>query len=177
MRALPLLLCSLLVAGCATGRDDGFPSLARREAERVVGIVRPVEAPAKPTTVPPQTGSAIANLRRQALEAHRRFQGRRRGRPAPLEAAALAAAAQGAAVASESWSVAQVALADLDSMRSEAMIPLADLDRLYIVAATAAALTAGSAELDAVAAVRDEVSGWIAEEDAALAALRSRLRA
>jgi hypothetical protein len=171
MRALPLLLCSLLVAGCATGRDDGFPSLARREAERVVGIVRPVEAPAKPTTVPPQTGSAIANLRRQALEAHRRFQGRR---PA---AAALAAAAQGAAVASESWSVAQVALADLDSMRSEAMIPLADLDRLYIVAATAAALTAGSAELDAVAAVRDEVSGWIAEEDAALAALRSRLRA
>jgi hypothetical protein len=168
---LSLGLAALLLSGCVSGRDDRFPSLAIRPAERVSGSAEPVEAaPPRPTTVPAATESALDRLRREALEAHQRFEGQR-GR-----AATLTASARGAAVASESWSVAQVALADLEATRSQAMIALADLDRLYIAAWAGAAMTGGSAELDAVGAARDEVTRRIGEEDAALAGLRSRLR-
>lgn len=167
--ALPIIALSLLTA-CATPGDDRFPSLARRDAERVTGTAQPALPPPRPQAVPAETGSRLTVLRQQGLAAHRRFE-QQQGR-----AATLTAAAQGAAVASESWAVAQVALAALDTARSEAMIALADLDGLYIAAAEAAAATDGSAELDAVSTVRDEVSGWIAAEDAALASLRGRLR-
>lgn len=164
-----LLLAALLVSGCATPRDGRFPSLARRDVERAFGTIQPPPPPPMPERIPPSTGSRLAIHREQALEAHRRFE-QRRGR-----AASLVAAARGAAIGSESWSVAQVALADLEAARSESMIALADLDVLYTGAAEAAAPTGGSAELDAVAAVRDEVSGWIGQEDAVLAELRGRL--
>lgn len=81
----------------------------------------------------------------------------------------LANAARDSARASESWAVASVALADLESARSEAMIALADLDQHY-----AAARIAGS-DANAIAAARDKVTGWIAEQDRVLADLRGRL--
>lgn len=165
-----LLLSVLVLGGCATASADRFPSLARREAERFAGSAQPVAPDPRPTIVPAATGSRLTLLRQRAGEAHREFEQRRAG------AASLTRAAQGSAVATEAWAVAQVALADLESSRSEAMIALADLDALYVAAAEAAAATGGSAELDAVAAVRDEVSGWIGAEDSVLNGLRSQLR-
>jgi hypothetical protein len=168
MRSFCLPLLALLSA-CASAADSDFPSLATRPGERISGTLLPAPAPVPPPATA-ATGSRLASLRGAALAAHRKFESRR-GR-----AASLSAAAQGSAVASEAWSVAQVALADLETARSEAMIALADLDALYVAAADAAVPTAGSGDLTAIAATRDEVSGWIAQEDATLAGLRSRLR-
>lgn len=168
MRAA-LLLPLTVLAACASTGDGDFPSLATRPGERISGTAVPVAAPAPPPATA-ATGSRIAQLRAQALAAHTRFAERR------ASAANLSAAAQGAAVASEAWSVAQVALASLDAARSEAMIALADLDSLFVKARNDAVATGGSGDVDAIAAARDEVIGWIAEEDATLAALRGRLR-
>jgi hypothetical protein len=168
MRPLVLLPLALLGA-CASAGDTRFPSLATRPGERVSGTLQPPPAPTPPPATA-ATGSRLASLRDKALAAHRAFEAKR-GR-----AATLSAAAHGAAVASEAWSVAQVALADLEAARSQAMIALADLDALYVAEAAAAVPTGGSGDLTAVAATRDEVIGWIAEEDAALARLRAGLR-
>ena len=168
MRVAILLPMALLGACTSTG-EGGYPSLATRPGERVSGTAVPVPAPVAPPATA-ATGSRIAQLRAQAQAAHARFAERR------ASAASLSAAAQGAAVASESWAVAQVALASLEAARSEAMIALADLDSLYVDARSGAVATNGSGDVDAIGATRDEVSGWISEEDTTLAALRGRLR-
>lgn len=166
---IAILIPLAMLAACASTGDAGFPSLATRPGERVSGTANPVPAPAPPPATA-ETGSRIARLRAQALAAHTRFGERR------ASAANLSAAAQGAAVASEAWSVAQVALASLEAARSEAMIALADLDSLFVNAKNDAVATGGSGDVDAIGAARNEVIGWIAEEDATLAALRGRLR-
>ncbi|MDP3675895.1 MAG: hypothetical protein Q8R44_12505 [Novosphingobium sp.] len=164
-----ILIPLAALAACASTGDGGYPSLAIRPGERVSGTADPVPAPAPPRATA-ATGSRIAQLRAQALVAHTRFGERR------ASAANLSAAAQGAAVASEAWSVAQVALASLEAARSEAMIALADLDSLFVDAKNDAVATGGSGDVDAIGAARNEVIGWIGEEDATLAALRGRLR-
>ena len=164
-----ILLPLAFVAACASTGTSKYPSLASRPGERVSGIVEPVQAPPPPPATA-ATGGRIAQLRALAQSAHTRFTERR------ASAASLSAAAQGAAVASEAWSVAQVALASLDAARSEAMIALADLDSLYVDAKSGAVATNGSGDVDAIGATRDEVIALIGEEDATLAALRGRLR-
>ncbi len=99
----------------------------------------------------------------QARLAHGRFEAARE------RAERTVAAGSGTARGSEPWAVASVALAGLESARSEAMIALADLDQLY-----AQARVAGDGTV-AIAAARDSVAGWIGQEDEVLAALRGRL--
>ena len=164
-----ILVPLVLVAACASTGTTRSPSLATRPGERVSGMIEPVAPPAPPPETA-QTGSRLAQLRDQARAAHGRFGERR------ASAATLSAAASGAAVGSEAWSVAQVALASLEAARSEAMIALADLDSLYVTAKIDAVPSEGSGDVDAIGAARDEVIGLIGEEDAALAALRGRLR-
>jgi hypothetical protein len=164
-----ILLSLTVLAACASTGEGRYPSLATRPGERISGTAEPVPAPPRPPATE-ATGSRLAQLRAQARAAHARFGERR------ASAAALSAAAQGAAVASEAWSVAQVALAGLEATRSEAMIALADLDSLYVAARQASVATDGSGDLDAIAGARDEVIGWVGEEDTVLASLRGRLR-
>ena len=169
MMRIAILFPIVLLAACASTGGTGYPSLATRPGERVSGIAEPVPAPAQPPATA-ATGSRIAQLRSQAQTAHARFGERR------VSAAALSAAAQGAAVGSEAWSVAQVALASLEAARSEAMIALADLDSLYVTARIEAVPTDGSGDVDAIRAAREGVIGMVGEEDATLASLRGRLR-
>jgi hypothetical protein len=169
-RIVTLLLIALPLAACAAG-ERPYPSLERRPAERGYGSGQPVSSPAAPPVATVPSGDLTARLsalRSQALTAHQAF-----GAMQPA-AARKVAAAQGAAVASENWSVAQVALAQLESARSNAMIALADLDSL-LVAATRSNADAPTPDLAAVEQVRSEVTGWIGAEDEALAALRGRL--
>ena len=79
------------------------------------------------------------------------------------------AAGSGAAAGSESWAVASIALAELESERSAAMVALADLDQLYAAAGTEGRDTA------AISTARDEVSVMIGDEDVILVGLRGRL--
>ncbi|HVR91356.1 MAG TPA: hypothetical protein VHG29_09725 [Novosphingobium sp.] len=169
IRILAALTGAALLSACA---DDagGYPSLARRPAERVSGTSEVV--PAVPVTPPlpaappsAELSAKLAGLVQQAGVAHRRFTSRE------AHARGLVSAAAGAAVASESWAVATVALADLESARSDAMIALADLDQLY------AAQRIEGADAVATGAAREAVIALVAQEDLVLASLRGKLRA
>jgi hypothetical protein len=107
-------------------------------------------------------------LRGQAETAHRAFSEQQ------AQAARLALAARGTAPGSEAWSVAQVALAGLDSARSQGMIAMADLDRM-LIAATEAAVDGRDADLELVKAAHGEVQRTLGEEEATIANLRERV--
>ncbi len=180
LAAAPLVALFLL-AGCAS-RDE-FPSLARRPAEligesapalsagepaRIGGSGLPA-APAPGVSATQQEVSAdlsarVAQLGEAARAASERFAGKR------TRTATLVGAAQGAAVGSEAWAVATVAIADLESARSDVMVSLGELDRLY------AAARVDGGDGGAIAAVRDQVTAWVADEDAVLADLGGRLQ-
>lgn len=168
-RFCPPLACSaiiLLLAGCAADYST-YPSLARRPAERVSGTAEVVAAaPAPLPPAPPPSAdltTRLGQLSDQAQAAHTAFSTRR------AEAQRIVAAGGGSAVGSEGWAQASIALAELETARSQAMIALADLDALY-----AAERTEGR-DAAAIAATRDRVIGWIGEEDEVLAQLRGRI--
>jgi hypothetical protein len=153
------------VSGCAS--SDDYPSLARRPIERLSGTAEPV-APASepaPTPVAPEVAGRLAALVAKAQTADAKFTARE------SEARRRVAAARAAAVGSEAWSVAMVALAALESARSDAMIALADLDAIY------AADRVGGGDGAASGAARDRVIALVARQDTVLATLRGGIRA
>ena len=165
MRALTGLSTAafiLILPACAADTAN-YPSLARRPAERASNVA--TVAPAPIVTAPdPDLPARLTALVEQAREADARFASRR------TQAERTVAAGSGAAPGSEGWAIASVALASLESARSDAMIALADLDQLY-----AAARTKSGSEWATIGAARDQVTAWIGEEDRILAALRGRL--
>ncbi len=169
-RAIPLLITPavaaiMLLSAC--GSREGYPSLAKRPVERITGSDPVVAASpvVPPAPIPPDLGlqSRLARLTEQARDAHARFNS------AKNKTAGLVAAASGASVVSESWSQATVALASLESRRSDAMIALAELDTLYVKDRI------DGGDGGAIAAVRDQITAWVADEDAVLADLRGRI--
>ena len=163
-----VIVSPVLLAGCATA-DEEYPSLAIRDVERAQGQFETGE-PARLDIAPVETAfdgplpETLAGLVDAAAEAHEEFTS------VQPRAARLVAAARGSGVGSDSWAAAQVALAELDSARSQAAIALGDLDTLYVAARTAAE------EADAIDAARNRVIALVEEEDAALADLRDRIR-
>jgi hypothetical protein len=177
--AAPLIapMLGLLALGACTVDRTRYPSLAVRPAER---------AYASGQTAPPTPGlhlmtqvrqglpmgsdlaTRVGALRQTALSAHARFT-EQQG-----TAARLAQSAQGASPGTEAWSQATIALASLVSARSEGMIAMADLDRLFIAATEAAALGQGT-DLQTVTPAYRELEVLLAEEDRAIATLTDRL--
>ncbi|MEO0062658.1 MAG: hypothetical protein RLZZ08_1218 [Pseudomonadota bacterium] len=157
---LPLAALTATLAACSTPARDDYPSLAVRPAERVTGTA---EVVAQPLYVPPPPAAGVidrlAQLREQADAAHARFitvaQNRR----------ATVTGGRGAAEGTEAWALAAAATADLDSARSQTMIALADLDRIYVDAAV------NGSELERIATARDAVAALVAQEDATLAGI------
>lgn len=162
--ALPGL--AVLLSACASDTVN-YPSLARRDVERAAATSAPSPAP-PPAPVAegpdPALSARLAGMVAAAREAHRRFAEARE------RAERSIAAGTGAAPGSEAWATASIALAGLESARSDAMIALADLDALY-----AEARVSGSGNPGAIASARDEVGTLIGEEDRVLADLRGRL--
>ncbi len=165
---LPLYTAAiaLMLDGCAADTVN-YPSLARRPAERMSGTSPVVPADPAPIASPAPPSAELSARLAGLLDSARAADGLFKTREA--RARLLANAAAGSAVASESWSVATVALADLESARSNAMIALADLDALY----AAARISGGEAA--AISAVRDQVIEIIGAEDTVLAGLRDTL--
>lgn len=166
LRTALLLVLPLLASACATTEDE-FPSLARRPAERISGTAETVPAPVLPPVaepVSPDLAARLARIEARAGAGHAKFQSRE------PRARSLVSAARGAAVASERWAVATVAVAELEAARSEVMIALADLDSLY-----AAERVAGSDGV-AIEAVRSRVEALVRAEDSVLAELGAVLR-
>ena len=167
--ALLPALTLLLAGSCST--QGQFPSLARRAQEdvpgRVAGTVQP--APAAPViTLPPVTATddnaRLGELRSAANAAHDRFAAARE------QADRLTAAARAAAPGSEPWAVASVALSDLTSQHDALVGILADIEAIDI------RQRVDGGDGGAIAAVRDQVTAWVADEDAVLADLGGRLR-
>ncbi|HEY6870994.1 MAG TPA: hypothetical protein VI199_14665 [Novosphingobium sp.] len=162
-------LALLLAGGCST--QGKFPSLARRAQEdvpgRVAGTVQP--APAAPVvTLPPVTGAddnaRLGELRTAANVAHERFVA---ARP---RADQLTAAARDTAPGSDAWAAASVALSDLTTQHDALVGLLADIEAIDV------RQRVDGGDGGAIAAVRDQVTAWVADEDAVLADLGGRLR-
>lgn len=168
MRRLLLLATLPALGACATS-GDRYPSLAIRDVERAQGQFDPIASPslAVPEVALPGGGSLaerLSALGAVADAAHRAFLA------AAPAAARRANAAAGAAIGSDSWATAQVALADLDSARSMTAIPLADLDTLMVANAVQAR------DVSAIEAVRQQVLTQVREQDEVLARLRAQVR-
>jgi hypothetical protein len=170
MVLLPLAFATTLTA-CSAARD--YPSLDRRPVERMSGSAQPVAPetpPPPPAPASPELTARLGQLVEQARTAHQRF-GARRG-----NAERLVSSGGSGAPGSEGWSVATVALSDLESARSDAMLALAELDQLYASESVAAAETGNYLSVEAIMAARDQVTALVGEEDTILAALRGRMR-
>ncbi len=157
-----ILAPAALLGACATQGD--YPSLAERPAERVEGTF--AADPAPPVAVPPAPPSAdlvarLASLQSDAASLHAQF-------TAAVPAAQRLAAAAGG-TGTDSWASAQVALADLDSLRSRAAVSLTDLDTMWVDS------TVEANPRDAIGAVRSAVEAIIAQEDEVLAQLRGQV--
>lgn len=171
---LPLALAltvptALMLAGCAHG--GRFPSLAERPAERSFASARP-PAPIVPES-PPQatTLSRIGDLRREAESAGSKFTEQEGATRRAI------AAATDSRPGSEPWAAATIALASLESLRSDTIRPLADLDRL-VIATSGEAVDQGASDNGDTHAAREAdeaVAALIAHEDETIASLRARI--
>ncbi|QKG69922.1 hypothetical protein [Erythrobacter mangrovi] len=164
---IPLALVAL--AGCAGTGTGKYPSLAIRDIERVQGTFEPVateqlDVPRVEVTYSGSLQERLSALVGQAEEAHRVFTA------AVPEAEQRASAANDAEIGSEAWASAQVALAGLDSARSEVAAALGDLDILHAAGAVQAE------DVSAIDAARGKVIALVNIEDATLERLRDRVR-
>ncbi len=148
------------MTGCA-GDPELYPSLSIRDEERISGTFEPVEPEVyEPVPIASETLGRIDALREQARLANERFLAAAERLRGPI------AQARGAEPGSISWSKAQVALAELQSSRSDAMIALADLDAIYLETQ----LESGNPER--IATARSEVAALVASQDRLIEAIR-----
>lgn len=168
---LAALSLPMLLSACASNpaRDD-YPSLAIRDAERVTGTAQPVPADGKPDLAPVSASldSRIAQALARASKAHSAFLAASPG------ASQLIATARGARSPADTWIAAQVALADLQSLRSDAVIAQADLDLLYADerAADPARITPAA---HALSEAREAIDTMVAEQNRTIAGLAAQL--
>ncbi len=124
----PFLAIALPFCLAACASNDKYPSLSKREAERITGsapAAEPIDAGEPPAQPGGNLEEQLITLLDNARTANASFleiQG---------EVAATIARSQGADQGSEEWSNAEVALARLEAARSNAMISLGELDQLY----------------------------------------------
>ncbi|MEW9856054.1 hypothetical protein [Novosphingobium sp. M1R2S20] len=166
---LAALSVALLLGACAGSRD--YPSLARRDIERIEGSASPasgaIEVPPALPSPSADLTSRLAGLVEIARSAHANFQSRQ-------PAVERAVSGAGAPI-SASWSEAQVALAGLQAARSGAVTSLGELDQLYVDARVSHPGQV-SPSATAIAVAREQVEGWVKNENAVIERLGSRLR-
>lgn len=158
--ALPLIAVALLT-GCATGDMADYPSLAQRPIERQANVPpAPVTAPV-PEPVSATLAEALRGLAADADRGEIAFQA------ALVEAREAAETGRSAAVGSEAWAQAQLALSRAEAARAPTTLALAELDRLMVVQGDAGDV----AGLGAIAAVQARVAALAAAQEQALAGL------
>lgn len=156
-----------LLGACSTVDDSRFPSLAKRPIESAGLTTRP-DAIEPPPAAPADSNIAakIAQYRGQANTGQGAFQ-------QELGAAQRrVSAASGAAVASDAWMEAQMAISGLDSARAPTVEALASLDQLQVKQQG----VGGRAGMDEIAAAIAAVRSMVAGQDEELNALKARLR-
>lgn len=127
-------------------------------------------APVPPAVVSEGLPERLAALLAQADAANAAFASRQPSATRTINAAA------GAAKGTESWSVASVALTGLEKARSQAALPLADLDRLEADASNRA-VEGSDADIKAVRDARVRVEAMVDAQSAVIDSLRKKLGA
>ena len=154
---------TLALTACASDVTT-YPSLARRDVERAPSSPAPSPSATPDPGPDAELAARLTGLVASARAADQRFSAAR------YSAERTVASGSGAKPGSEAWAVASIALAGLESARSDAMIALADLDALF-----AGSRINGTGGAGAIAASRDEVSALVAEQDRIVATLSRHL--
>lgn len=165
-RITPLLIALPALALGACASDEGaYPSLAKRPAERITASWPPPPPAPLPAPPPldPATASRLDALLGQVRSADIRFAG------GIAQARTRVAAARGAAIGSEAWSVATVAVSALEASRAHAMVAMAQLDSIYADARTQ------GLDVNTVEASRQQAIAIIGAEDKVLESLKGLL--
>ena len=165
-RITPLLpACAALVLSACATNEGTYPSLAKRPGERISATWPP--APPAPEAPPPPLDPASLN-RLDGLLAHVRSADARfhakEGR-----ARSLVAAAGRAPMGSEAWSVATVAVSELEAARAEAMVAMSELDSLYVSARTE------GRDVTQIDSARNQALAIIGQQDRVLDSLKGKL--
>ena len=158
-----IVLAPIVLLGACASQGD-YPSLAQRPAERVAGTFAPEPGEVAPAPAPAPSADLVARLaalQSAAKSLHAQF--------SDAVPAARRLAAPSGGTGTDSWASAQVALADLDSLRSRTAISLADLDALWVDS------TVEAGPRDVIGAARSEVEALVMQEDEVLAQLRGRV--
>ncbi len=125
-RSISITIATAL-GGCASGDVSAFPSLARRAIEQRAAVVPSSPAsPAIPEPVSATLAEAIVGLGRDADGGNAVFTALLPPSRAPIQAG------RGAAVGSEAWAQAEMALSRLEAARGPTVFALAELDRLAL---------------------------------------------
>ncbi len=130
----------------------------------------PVEAAPQPPAPPlaAETVQRIGQAVEQARKAHAAFSSGMAG------ATGAVSAARGARAPADSWVAAQMALANLQSQRSEAVIAQADLELMF-----ADERLAGPDRItptaQALIEARERIAGWVNEQNRTLCRLAGQL--
>lgn len=165
-RITPLILVAagLTLGACATS-EGLYPSLAKRPAERIVATWPPAPPPPPPPPAPLDSATAdrLAALLGQVRGADSRFHGKQ------TRTRSVVAAARNAPMGSEAWSVATIAVAELEAARAQAMVAMAEFDSIY-----ADARTQGR-DVTRIEEVRQKAIAIIADEDRILDSLKGTL--
>ena len=161
-----LLPLPLLLGACASASAD-YPSLAVRDVERVQGSFaasprQSLDVPPVETDLSAPLDVALAQLVASTEAAHSEFLA------IVPRAERLVAGARGSAIGSPSWAEAEVALSELEAVRSRAAVPLGDVDTLYTAARVAAD------DIAEIEAARARILAMLSAEDETLARLRER---
>jgi len=165
-RITPLLLATATLAlGACTTKEGTYPSLVKRPAERITATWPPAPPPPPPAPVPldPATVSRLDGLLAQVSAADSQFSKK------IARTRSVVGAARNAPMGSEAWSVASIAIAELESARAEAMVAMAQIDSIY-----ADARTEGR-DVTEIEVTRQKALGIIGAQDGVLDSLKGAL--
>lgn len=161
-RSLASLIPVFLLGACTSAAGE-YPSLARRPIEQLSEALPAPPPPPAPLPLDPAVVRQLDSLLERVRAADAGFQAK------VPQVSRSVLAANGAARGTEAWSVAMIALTDLDAARSDAMVALADIDAVY-----AANRITGAAASEARSA-RDAANRLIARQDQVMVDLQARL--
>ncbi len=171
MKKLSVLVTIITVtlSGCAMQQGD-FPSLQKRPYEDDPVMVESPPPPAPDFSLPADLQSTLSAAVARSGAADDRFQARLPSVKRQVDAA------RNAAVSSESWVAAQMELAALEIERSPSVEAMADIDALYrdLLEREAVGGEAGGTAI--IARQRDAVQAQVDRQQAAIDAMKNRLR-
>ncbi len=162
---LPAVAASLSLSGCAAAQGTDAPSLAKRPVEGRLNVAPPPVVVTPPGPLPDDLAGRLARWESDGTAGQQAFAAERDN------AVRLVVAAGGAAVASESWVVAQQAISRLVAARAPLTAALGDIDRLYIERSVDEAIDG----MPAIYALRDRLAETVATQDAVIEALSRQL--